>query len=137
MNNSPACGVITGMKKILLSLLGLMMLTSYLGAEPFKALDPKSAVKLIASLNDMSETPIAIASIVAGTKKEDKFEASHVRRVTSIHPVSEEGSKVRRVRCYDFFWNETYGWFVYEKREGRGGDEIWIWSENEGDLVIK
>jgi len=125
------------MNKILSTLLGWLLLTSALGAEPVRELDPKSAVKLIASRIDMSESPIAIASIVAGTKTDDKFEAIHVRRVTSIHPVNENGSQVRRVRCYDFFWNETYGWFVYEKRVGRGGDEVWIWSENEGDLVIK
>lgn len=137
MNSSPASVVIAGVNKILPTLLGLLLLTSVIVAEPVKELDPKSAVKLIAALNDMSETPIAIASIVAGTKTDDEFEASHVRRVTSIHPVNENGSQVRRVRCYDFFWNETYGWFVYERRAGRGGDEVWIWSENEGDLVIK
>jgi hypothetical protein len=106
-------------------------------AEPIRELDPNAAVKLIASINDIRETPITIASIIAGTKTDDGFEASHVRRVTSIHQVIEDGSQVRRVRCYDFFWNDTYGWFVYEKRKGRGGDEIWIWSENEEDLVIK
>lgn len=125
------------MKMIYVLLVSWVMAISPSTAEPVRELDPKAAVKLIASLNDMSESPIAIASIVAGSKSDDIFEASHVCRVTSIHPVTEEGSKVRRVRCYDFYWNETYGWFVFEKREGRGGDEVWIWSENAGDIVIK
>lgn len=116
---------------------GLMLLSSAFSAEPTAELEPKAAVRLIALLNDISEKPIAIASIISGSKADEDFEANHVRRVTSIHPVAEEGSRVRRVRCYDFFWNETYGWFVYEKREGRGGDEVWIWSENLGDIVIK
>ncbi|MGB6219727.1 hypothetical protein [Haloferula sp.] len=125
------------MKFIFPFLAGLLLLTSAFSAEPAGDLDPKAAVRLIALLNDISEKPIAIASIISGTKSDEGFEASQVRRVTSIHPVAEEGSRVRRVRCYDFFWNETYGWFVYEKREGRGGDEVWIWSENLGDIVIK
>ncbi|MFC7336216.1 hypothetical protein ACFQY0_03430 [Haloferula chungangensis] len=125
------------MNKILSPLLGLLLLSSAIDAQPVNELDPKAAVKLIASLNDMAETPIAIASIISGTKTDGKFEASHVRRVTAIHPVSEDGSKVRRVRCYDFHWNETYGWFVFEKRAGRGGDEVWIWSENSGELEIR
>lgn len=123
---------------MLRTILAVFLLASLASAaEPVQELDPKAAVKLIASINEILADPIAITSIVAGTKDDDGFVASHVRRVTSIHPVAEGGSRVRRVRCYDFFWNETYGWFVYEKRKGRGGDEIWIWSENEGDLVIK
>ncbi|MEP4079336.1 hypothetical protein [Haloferula sp.] len=125
------------MKVFLLLLLGLTMGTAALATEPVRELDPKAAVKLIALINEISEKPIAIASIVAGTKKSDGFEASDVRRVTSIHPVADGGSRVRRIRCYDFYWNETYGWFVFEKREGRGGDEVWIWSENDGDIVVK
>jgi hypothetical protein len=120
---------------ILLFLLSLAIPIS--AAEPARELDPKVAVTLIASISEISEKSIAIASIVAGSKKEDGFEAGQVRRVTSIHPVAEGGSRVRRVRCHDFYWNETYGWFIWEKREARGGDEVWIWSETEGDLVIK
>lgn len=37
----------------------------------------------------------------------------------------------------DFHWNDTYGWFIWQKREGRGGDEVWIWSETKGELVVK
>jgi hypothetical protein len=125
------------MKVIRFLFLVAAMVAAVNGAEPVRELEPKAAVRLIASINEISEKPIAIASIVEGTKTEDEFEVAHVRRVTTILPVAEGGARIRRVRCYDFYWNETYGWFVCEKREGRGGDEVWIWSENEGDLVIK
>jgi|GEM_PF-5607316 len=128
------------MNRLLPALLFLVLFSwgPLAAAEPPGELDPKEAAKLIALVLDTRDEGIAIATIVEGSKQEDgKFEARHVRRVTAIHPVNESGRRVRRVRCYDFYWNEAYGWFVWEKREGKGGEEVWIWSETQGDLVVK
>ena len=114
-----------------------MMAGLAVAAEPGRELEPRKAVQLISLLNEISEDPIAIASIIEGSSRKDDFEAIHVRRVHAIHPVAEDGKRVRRVCRYDFFWNETYGWFIYEVRDGRGGDEFWIWSETQGEIVVK
>ncbi|MEM1084076.1 MAG: hypothetical protein AAGI48_08115 [Verrucomicrobiota bacterium] len=106
-------------------------------AEPDRDLEPQQAVRLISLLNETAEGPIEIATIIEGSVEKRGFEARHVRRVAAIHPVAEDGKRVRRVCRYDFYWNETYGWFVYEIRDGRGGDEFWIWSETKGEIVIK
>jgi hypothetical protein len=30
-----------------------------------------------------------------------------------------------------------YGWFYKEIRTSRSGEEVWIWSETDGELVVK
>jgi hypothetical protein len=81
---------------------------------------------------------INIATVIDGGKRsEDGFEESEVRRVTAIHQVPDEGRMVRRVRCYDFSWTPRYGWFYKEIRSSRSGEEVCIWSETEGELVVK
>lgn len=124
------------MKHLILPVASLLLAAEASCAEPARELEPKAAAGLIALMNESREAPIAIVSIVEGSLVERGFESRHVRRVTAIHPVSEDGSMVRRQMCYDFRWNDSYGWFVMENRKGRGGDEAWIWSETEGLLVV-
>lgn len=106
-------------------------------AEPGHELEAEVAAKLIALRHRIAEDPISIAVMVEGRLREGAFEQDHVRRVTAIHPVLVDGRMVRRVCHYDFGWNDDYGWFLAEKRDGRAGEEVWIWSETKGDLVVK
>lgn len=107
-------------------------------AEPARELDPEVATRLIADINEVSETPISVVSVIEGSGKPDAgFEVRHMRRVTVIMPVLEGGSRVRRVCRYDFCWSEPYGWFYAEKRQVRGGDQVWIWSETQGEIIVR
>ena len=120
------------------SLIGAALLAAgtSLAAEPDHDLAPPAAVKLIDLLIDGHQSRVEIALIVDGTGKAGPFEARHVRRVVAVHPVWEDGRTVRRMRTYDFYWNESYGWFTWEKREERGGDAVYIWSELKGGIII-
>ena len=95
------------------------------------------AAKLINLQIEGRQEQVVIASIIEGTVKEGPFEAKHARRVVAIHPVPENGKMVRRMCTYDFLWSETYGWFTWERREERGGDAVWIWSELKGEVVVR
>lgn len=108
-------------------------------AEPGGELDEALAVKLINLQLKQRAGEIRIATIRDGSSTSDcgTFHTNHVRRVTAVHPVPEEGRRVRRVRTYDFFWSPTYGWYAWEKREERGGEAIWIWSEILGETVVR
>lgn len=125
--------------KSFLSLIGAAVLAtgSCLAAEPTHDLSPQTAVKLINLLIEDREQGIEIAMIVEGKSQQGPFQADHVRRVVAVHPVMEEGKRVRRVQCYDFQWSEAYGWFTWQKREERGGDAVWIWSELKGETVVR
>jgi hypothetical protein len=114
----------------------VLMAGTSLAAEPPRLFD-EGAAKLINLQLEGHQERIVIASIVEGTVKDGPFEAKHVRRVVAIHPVPENGKMVRRICTYDFLWNETYGWFTWQKREERGGDAVWIWSELMGEVVIR
>lgn len=108
------------------------------GVEPGGDLSEDLAKRLIADVLDIGATGINVATVTDGTKRvENGFEERDVRRVTAIHPVLLEGRMVRRVRCYDFSWSPRYGWFCKEVRTSRSGEEVWIWSETEGELVVK
>lgn len=80
---------------------------------------------------------VRIAMIQAGASREGQFELTHVRRVTSVESVIEDGAKVRRMACREFHWTAEYGWFTWEGRKERGGESIWIWSELKGEIVIR
>jgi hypothetical protein len=80
---------------------------------------------------------VRIAMIQSGTSHEDQFELAHVRRVTSVESVIEDGAKVRRMACREFHWTPEYGWFTWEGRKERGGESVWIWSELKGEVVIR
>lgn len=58
-------------------------------------------------------------------------------RVTAVHPVIDDKGLGRRVRCYDFNHSPRYGWFHQEIRQSRGGEEVWIWSETEGRVMVR
>jgi hypothetical protein len=120
------------------SIVGAVLLTAgaAFAAEPPQLFE-EPAAKLINLQIEGHQERIVIASIVEGSVKEGPFEAKHVRRVVAIHPVLENGKMVRRMCTYDFLWNETYGWFSWQKREERGGDAVWIWSELRGEVVVR
>ena len=105
--------------------------------EPTHDLSKESALKLINLLIEDYQERIEVVMITEGTKVTDGLEEKNVRRVMAIHPVPEGGKRVRRVRCYDFLWNDEYGWHCWEKREERGVDVIYIFSESRGEVVVK
>lgn len=105
--------------------------------EPTHPLSKESAVKLINLLIDDYQERMEIVMISEGSKMVDKLEEKNVRRVMAIHPVAENGKRVRRVRTYDFHWNDDYGWHCWEKVEERGVDVVYIYSETRGEVVIK
>lgn len=121
-----------------ISLFSLAFQGSVHAVEPSSELSEELAKRLIAEVMDIGASGINVATVTVGAKHaEDGFEEKEVRRVTAIHPVLLEGRMVRRVRSYDFLWNTRYGWFCKEIRTSRSGEEIWIWSETEGELVVK
>jgi hypothetical protein len=122
-----------------LSLLGAAVLATgtCLAAEPSHELTPQTAVKLINLMIEDREQAIEVGMIVEGKSQQGPFLAEHVRRVVTVHPVMEDGKRVRRMQCYDFQWSEAYGWYAWEKRVERGGDAIWIWSELKGEVVVR
>ena len=105
-------------------------------AEPTADLSPKEAVKLISLRSNVPDNTIEIPFIVDGSAKCGKdFEVKHVRRVAAIHGVREDGSNSRKLVFYDFYWNEALGWFLWESREERAGEAVYIWSELRGKFV--
>lgn len=97
-----------------------------------------TARRLIAEAIEIRENGIKVANIVEGSKHtEDGFEFKTVMRVTAVHPVVGDKGLGRRVRCYDFHYSPKYGWFHQEIRKSRGGEEVWIWSETEGRVIVK
>lgn len=121
---------------ISLFILGLQSLLH--AAEPTSEFTEELAKRLISEVFHIAPSGINVATVIEGGKRsEDGFEERDVRRVTAIHPVLLEGRMVRRVSSYDFSWSPKYGWFYKEIRTSRGGEEIWIWSETEGELVVK
>lgn len=101
--------------------------------------EPSDALisKLI-NLQTRNRTPgIAVAMVLEGSVKSGPFEVTHVRRVITVHPVIEEGRQVRKMQCYDFHWTPVYGWFLWENRAEAGGEAIWIWSELQGEVVVR
>lgn len=113
------------------------MVSTVAAAQPDHELTPDIAVKLVQLLSGNFPERINIGAIVEGTSKACPFESTNARQIVCIHPVPENGSRVRRVRIYDFFWSPDYGWFTWEKGEESGGDVIKIWSETRGAIVIK
>ena len=126
------------MRALLYPVVAAMALSATaIAAEPSSDLTEATAAKLI-DLRSRNRTPrISVALIVEGSTRADAFETRHVRRVTAIHPVVEEGRQVRRIQTYDFQWTPTYGWFLWEKREEAGGETVWIWSESQGEVVVR
>ena len=106
-------------------------------AEPTSDLSEELAKRLIADVMDIGAPGINVATMIEGGKRSaDGFEERKVRRVTAVHPVLEDGRMIRRVRCYDFSWNTQYGWFYQEICTSRSGEEVRIWSELQGEIVV-
>lgn len=120
------------------SLLGLGLQSWAYSAEPSSELSEDLAKRLIAEVLDIQSSGIKVATLIEGEKRaKDGFVERQVRRVTAVLPLIEDGRKVRRVRCYDFSWNTKYGWFYQETRTSRSGEEVRIWSETEGESLVK
>ena len=123
---------------LVVTLLGLGFQGQLYAVEASSELSEEIAKRLIAEVLEISPTGIRVVTVIDGEKRsKDGFVASQVRRVTAVHPVLVDGRMVRRVRCYDFSWNSQYGWFYQETRSSRGGEEVWIWSEIQGNSVVK
>jgi hypothetical protein len=126
------------MRKFLLSIAGVFAIVSITGfaAEPTQDLLPKEALRLISMKSEVQENAIEISFIVDGTAKcGDGFEVKHVRRVAAILPVRNGSQQRRRLVLYDLFWNESLGWFMWETREERAGEAVFLWSELKGEIV--
>ena len=126
------------MRKFLLSVIGVCALfsaTAFAG-EPTSDLTPKEAVRLITMKSTVQANAVEVPFIVDGSAKcSEGFEAKHVRRVAAIHAVRDGSSQSRRLLFYDFFWNESLGWFMWESRSERTGEAVYIWSELKGEFV--
>ena len=115
----------------------IIMCATAQAAAPTHELDDALVDKLL-NLQSRNSTPqLRVAMILEGTGQSKNFESSYVRRVLAIHPVILEGRQIRKVLSYDFNWNAAYGWFLWEKRQERGGEAVWIWSELQGEVVIR
>ena len=126
------------MTKFILSVTGALalLLAPGFAAEPATDLDPKEAVKLIAFKANAPANAIEISFIVEGSAKCDKdFEVKHARRVAAILPVRDGSAQSRRLVFYDLLWNEALGWFMWESRQERTGDVVYLWSELRGAIV--
>ncbi len=133
-----ACSRFTRMRNSILSILGVCVWVSAtaIAAEPTAELAPKEAVRLISLKANVPVNAIEIPFIVDGSAKcGDGFEVKHARRVAAIHSVRDGSLKSRRLVFYDLFWNEALGWFMWETREERAGDAVYIWSELKGNIV--
>lgn len=111
--------------------------TVTMATAPTSELTDALTSKLI-NLRSQNRTPgISVALTLEGSTKSGPFEIQHVRRVIAVHPVIENGRQVRKVHAYDLHWTPVYGWFLWEKREEPGGEAVWIWSELQGEVVIR
>lgn len=128
----------TRMKSIL-SLIGLALLSipTLSAAPPTHELTAETAIKLIKEVNEEYQERVDIAMIVDGKARSGDFQLEHVRQVVALHPVPENGKRVKRMRTYQFQWSDDYGWFAWEKREERGVDVIYIWSELKGEVILR
>ena len=140
MNKFILLSVWREMKPLLfvISLLCFCFQNGVQAGEPTSDLSEELAKRLIAEVLEIRSSGINVATVIDGAKhSKDGFVQSEVRRVTAVHPILEDGRLVRRVRCYDFSWSPQYGWFYQESRFSRSGEEVWIWSETEGESVVK
>jgi hypothetical protein len=126
------------MAKILLLLAGVFAMFSptVSATEPTVELSPKTALRLVSLKSEVAENSIGISFIVDGSAKcGDGFEVRHVRRVAAILPVRDGASQSRKLVFYDLFWNESLGWFMWESRQERAGEAVYLWSELKGEIV--
>jgi hypothetical protein len=115
--------------------ISLSLATTLVAAEPSVDLAPKEALRLIAMRSRVPAASIELAFIVDGSSRLDAFDARHVRRVAAIHGVREGTSQRRKLVFYDLLWNESLGWFMWENRDERAGEAVYLWSELKGEIV--
>lgn len=107
-------------------------------ADPAVDLSPAQAVRLIALKTNARPNVVEISFIIDGTAKAgDGFEAKHVRRVAAVQPVRDGSTERRQLVFHDLFWNESLGWFMWESRQERAGEAVYLWSELKGEIVNK
>ncbi len=127
------------MTKTLIALAGVLaLLVSNIVAAPSPTSDltPKQAAALVAVRSGAPLNSIVISFIVAGNARCGAgFEVTDVRRVAAIHGVHDGSRQTRKLVFYDLFWNETLGWFMWESRQERGGEAVYLWSELKGQIV--
>ncbi len=127
------------MKTTLGLILGMWVLffAMAIATEPTSDLEPRVAVKLIALKANVPDATIELPFIVDGALSDGKgFAATHVRRVAAIHAGRDaNGALGRMLVFYDFQWNESLGWFLWESRQERQGEAVYIWSERKGAIV--
>jgi hypothetical protein len=121
---------------LVIGLLALLSTQCFAG-QPTNDLSAKQAVKLIALKANVPENTIEISFIVDGRLKSESFDVEHVRRVATIHGVQEDARQRRKLVFYDLFWNEPLGWFMWECRNERAGEAVYIWSESRGSIVSR
>lgn len=90
---------------------------------------------MIAIRSSIPANTIEISFIVDGSAKCEGFEVMNTRRVAAIHGVREDGNLGRKLVFYDLFWNESLGWFMWESRNERTGEAVYLWSELKGAIV--
>jgi hypothetical protein len=118
-------------------MIGVLALTwnfSFAGG-PTSDLSTKEAVKLIALRSNIQAKTIEISFIFDGVSKSDCFDVENVRRVAAIHGVQDGSKQRRKLVFYDLLWNESLGWFMWESREERTGEAVYLWSETRGVIV--
>lgn len=122
------------------SLIGALLLMAagqVFASAPTHELTKEAAIKLIKSVNEQYQEQVDVTLILDGKMKSDGVDLEYVRQVVALHPVPENGKRVRRMKLYQFQWSDEYGWFTWEKREERGTDAIYIWSELQGLVIIR
>lgn len=116
----------------------ILLSSAVFAGEPLRELIPREAARLVALRSGSPVNSIEICYVVEGSAKAcDGFEARHVRRVAAIQSVREEGVERRRLVFYDFFWNDSLGWFTWQSAKERTGEVMYLWSELKGAIVIR
>jgi len=116
----------------------VLMMTPGMAVEPTRELVPKEAARIVALRANVPVDRIEVAFILDGSVRTDSmFEAKNVRRVATILPIrTGNGTGERReMEFYDFYWNESLGWFTWAKRQERSGEVVYIWSQLRGIIV--
>lgn len=106
-------------------------------AAPSHEPDANLVSKLL-NLQSRNRTPgVNVAMVLEGTIQSGPFQTSYGRRAVTILTEAVNGKQVRSVVTYDLHWTEQYGWFLWEIRKDPAGEEIWIWSERLGEIVVR
>jgi hypothetical protein len=115
----------------------VLVCASVVHAAPSHEPDAALVSKLL-NLKSRNRTPgVNVAMILEGTIQSGPFQTSHGRRAVTLLTEAQQGRQIRKAATFDLHWTESYGWFLYEIRQDPAGEEIWIWSERLGEIVIR